>query len=435
MRRPIATLLLLGTVAAPAAAGLDDYVRAADASFAWKQAGSRSTDAGTVHEIDLTSQTWRGIPWTHTLRIYQTPDTPYPDLMLLFITGGRIGEAPDAEDDQLGFQLAALCGTRVALLPQVPNQPLLGDRFEDDLIGETFVNFLKTGEADWPLLQPMVKSAVRAMDAAQQWAEGGGSPVRRFVVTGASKRGWTTWLTAAVDPRVAAIAPMVIPTLSMKRQTEHQKEVWGFYSEQIEDYTRRGLTESFNTPEGAELWKIVDPYFYLDRITMPKLQINGTNDRYWSLDSMNVFWNDLRGPSYVVYLPNAGHSLDQHREYALRGVASLVRHTAKGQALPALEWTSEAEGPEVRLEVASNPPPRDVTLWVARNDSLDFREAEWTPQERHAGAGCQEKPLRFEATAGDREYVAAFLDLTYEFDGIEYHLSTQIRQNAAVTVP
>ena len=51
----------------------------------------------------------------------------------------------------------------------------------------------------------MVKSAVRAMDAVEQCVEREWShKVETFTVTGASKRGWTTWLTGAVDPRVTA---------------------------------------------------------------------------------------------------------------------------------------------------------------------------------------------------------------------------------------
>src|SRR3954454_23897210 len=109
----------------------------------------------------------------------------------------------------------------------------------------------------------MVKGVVRAMDAVQAWAKRGDKPaVTRFVVTGASKRGWTTWLTGAVDKRVLAIAPMVIDTLNMKAQKRHALEVWGRQSEQIDDYTSRGLTELYETEAGRKLWMMVDPYAY-----------------------------------------------------------------------------------------------------------------------------------------------------------------------------
>jgi PhoPQ-activated pathogenicity-related protein len=36
-----------------------------------------------------------------------------------------------------------------------------------------------------------------------------------FLIAGASKRGWTTWLTPAVDERIVAIVPIVMPMLNM----------------------------------------------------------------------------------------------------------------------------------------------------------------------------------------------------------------------------
>ncbi len=320
------------------------------------------------------------------------------------------------------------------MLRQVPNQPLLGGKHEDALIAETFVRYLDTRDETWPLLFPMVKSAVKAMDALEQWSRRqrpGKPPVHRFVITGASKRGWTTWLSGAVDPRVVAIAPMVIDTLNMKAQKKHAQEVWGHQSEQIDDYTSRGLTEKYDTDAGRKLWMMVDPYAYRHRLAgKPKLLINGTNDRYWTLDALNMYWDDLPGPKSVVYLPNAGHALEHHREYALSGIGALFRHAVGGLAWPRLSWShADAPGGRLRLEIVSDPLPSMAQLWVASAPTRDFRDTQWhaTPLTLPASGGR----IQGEIDPPSKGFVALFGDLEYNEGEIRYHLSTQIRQSGA----
>src|SRR5256885_11934334 len=105
-------------------------------------------------------------------------------------------------------RLANALHAPVVIVRQVPFEPLFGGRREDALIAYTFDQYLQTGEPDWPLLLPMVKSASRAMDAVQRLArEQWGLAIARFTVTGASKRGWTSWLTPAGDPPAAGRHP------------------------------------------------------------------------------------------------------------------------------------------------------------------------------------------------------------------------------------
>lgn len=420
----VLTLTLATVWTLPAQAGLDGYVKKPDPAFSWTLASSKTTDGTTVHWIKLTSQVWQGIRWTHNLSIIEPKELAYPDAAVLFITGGKVGDGPRDRDLEMGLALAKVCRARVAVLPQVPNQPLLGGKNEDALIAETFVRYLETKDEEWPLLFPMVKSAVKAMDAVQAFAREQGKPVTRFVVTGASKRGWTTWLTGASDPRVKGIAPMVIPTLNIDAQNEHQLENFdGKFSEQIRDYTERGLIGKDSKPNAAELLAMVDPFTYRNRLKLPKLQINGTNDPYWTLDSLNLYWDELVGPSWVVYLPNAGHGLDNHRDYALSGVGALFRHAIGEQPFPKVSWKHDDQEGMLRLVVDSVPAPKSALVWAATSESLDFRESKWTSNP----LAPTEKMTVLKERPGSGN-IAFFADLEYEIEGLPYHLSTQIRQ-------
>lgn len=404
---------------------LDRYVAKPDAAYRWEILGRHKTAGGTVFDVELTSQKWKDILWKHQLLVC-VPEGDYArDTALLFIVGGSNGSRVALEETVVGLLLARLAKAPCAVLRQVPNQPLLGGHKEDSLIAETFVKYMTGGDEEWPLLLPMVKSAVRAMDATQEiLAQEQLAQVQKFVVTGASKRGWTTWLTAAVDKRVRAIAPLVIDTLNFYKQLPNQLRIWGRYSEQIRDYTERGLTEQLQTPRGRRLTRIVDPFSYRNRYTIPKLIVNGTNDRYWVLDALNNYWDELPEPKYALYLPNAGHGLEQHRDYAVTAVAALVRHVATGKPLPRLTWQFTYEEPELRLTVSADQPILRATLWSAFVEGLDFREAVWSPRAmEQQGDVWVGSVRRREGLNG-----AAFADLEFQMDDLRYHLSTLIHR-------
>jgi PhoPQ-activated pathogenicity-related protein len=428
----LALVPLVGFGREPLMGSLINYVAEPDASYAWTKRSEGSVLTCKYVELTLTSQTWRDIPWKHQLFLIKPAQVKADaNHALLLIGGGSWREELADPRTQIKMpgeaQLLALVAeklqTPVAILMHVPQQPLFDGKKEDEIISLTFREFLKSGDPSWPLLAPMVKSTVRAMDATQEAVKKEWDlDIKTFTLTGASKRGWTTWLTGAVDDRAAAIAPMVIDMLNMSEHIKLQKASFaGETSEQIDDY--KELDKQIDTPRGLALRKIVDPWEYRGRLTQPKLVILGTNDRYWPLDACSLYWDDLVGEKYLLYVPNAGHGLED-RSRVVAGLAALNRRVITGKPLPKIDWEFGDTGGGAKLTVTANDRPSRVRIWSAKSASRDFRDSPWTAVDAaEKGDGfAHELPAPSEGNA-------AFLGELVFAEGTddEFSLSTNVR--------
>jgi PhoPQ-activated pathogenicity-related protein len=427
--------------APPKGTPLDDYIAKADSTYSWKLVKTIPGKGYTAYLLDMKSQTWREAPevnrpvWRHWLMVVK-PDQVKHDTAMLFIGGGNANKPdPDRPNDRLVY-IAQNSGAVVAELGLVPFQPLIfnGDgveRVEDDIIAYCWVKHMQTGDPTWLPRLPMVKSAVRAMDAVTEMMageQGGKTPIKKFVVAGGSKRGWTTWLTAAVDPRVAAIVPIVIDVVNVRACSEHHYSVYGFWAQAIGDYENHKIFDWFYKPEYARLLSIVDPYSYRHRFTMPKLVLNASGDEFFPPDSSQFYFDELPGVKYLRYVPNAKHSLKDTD--AVQTILAFFRAILGDGTLPKYSWQMHKDG---ALEVRAQTPPREVNLWQATNPrARDFR---LEPEPKTLGPTYHSSPL---AAREPGVYVARvprpaegwtafFVELVFDSGGpAPYKFTTQV---------
>jgi PhoPQ-activated pathogenicity-related protein len=403
-------------------ADLAAYLKKPEPAYKWEKRSETAFNGGTVTDLHMVSQVWQGIPWEHRIQIFRPEKIEHPEFCVLLNTGGSGSDA----EMQIGMTAARSCGTIFAILYNIPNQPLYGGKTEDALVVYTWQKYLETGDDTWPLHFPMAKSVIKAMDAIQAVTrEQKQTPITSFLITGASKRGWTTWLAGASrDPRIKAIAPMVIDTLNLLAQIPHQLAAYGKPSEQVEDYTDAGMMTKLNTPVGRRLVALEDPYSYRDHLTMPKLIILGTNDRYWAQDALNIYWDGLKGPKWILYTPNTGHNLlggDFTR--VLNTLAAFAHAVASHEKWPTMQWDYTGTSGDATLTLHSDIAPQSARLFHTSAPTQDFRDSKWTsdPMIEMNGSftGSLETP--------PEGYAAIFGEATYEIGGKTFTLSTQIK--------
>jgi len=422
----------------PAKTALDDYVSRPDPHYSWKVVKEVRAKGFTAYVVDMKSQAWRTerevdrTVWQHWLVVVK-PDRVKFDTGFLLIGGGSNDRPPPERPEEMTVQIALATNSVVAELRMVPNQPLVfnGDgkrRHEDDLIAYTWDQFLKTGDPTWPARNPMVKSAVRAMDtveALMAGERGGKLAVKQFVVAGGSKRGWTTWLTGAVDPRVVAIIPIVIDVLNVDASMRHHYAAYGFWAPAIDDYEHHKIFQQMDNPKLRELYRLVDPFYYRHRLKMPKYIVNAAGDQFFLPDSSQFYFDQLEGEKHLRYVPNGDHGLDDTD--AVETIVAFYRMILTNTPRPEYSWTLEPDG-SIRVTTAQR--PAAVNLWQATNpDARDFRvetlgrKYTASPLEDQGGGvyvGKVDEP--------DRGWTALFVELVYDIGGkLPLKLTTEVR--------
>ncbi len=425
------SMLLLSSTAlvAPLAeTALDRYVARPDPAYTFTERSSKRGVGYTAYFLSMTSQRWRSASevdrplWTHeVILVIPQFGLDKTSTAVLLIDGGDNDDTPMKEVNSAIGALAVARGAVIAVVRQVPNQPLFftdearNPRKEDAILAYSLDKALDTGDMEWAVHLAMTKAAVRAMDTVQTFAARKGKTIKDFLVLGGSKRGWTTWLTAAVDPRVRAIVPASIDMLNLGEQFNHHWEAYGFYAPALGDYVAFDLPCRTQTPEGQALLQVIDPYAYRDRYTMPKLILNATGDQFFISDSSQAYYGTLPGPKWLRYTPNTDH---KQSEDVIVAALSWMDDMLDNKISPRLTWTLEGED---TLRITTTSTPKEVRLWQATNPAArDFRlEAigpVWTSQVlKRAADGTYSGTVKKPATG----WTAFLIEATFNRSGPE----------------
>jgi len=427
-----AMLLATSPALAKGPNALDAYVARPDPSFAWKMVGPIKGDGYHGAVLELTSQIWDApkdvdrTVWKHWLTVI-VPDKVGHDKGFLYITNGDTGDpAPTKPADHFA-KLAVETQSVVAQLDDVPNQPLTfandparKARVEDEIIAYLQARYATTRDPNQLLRLPMVKSGTQAMTAVQQYLAsdaGGKLKVDGFVVGGASKRGWTTWLVGAEDKRVVGIVPIVISILNVEATAIHHWRAMGYFSPALQDYVdARLIPDMIGKPGLADVNLIEDPINYQDRDTMkiPKYVINAVGDEYFPPDNTRYGYSKVAQPKRLRMIPNANHSMDGTD--IMESITAFHEAILNGRPIPDYAWRVRKDGAivvrpkgnptEVRLWQGTNPKARDFRL-----DTIgkSFTSTVLQAQKDGTYVGDVPKPAS--------GYTAYFVELTYPSGG------------------
>eukprot|EP01084_Bolivina_argentea_P063145 115333_1 len=353
---------------------LDDFIAANDGYYSWKPTGIHETGNNSAGEYDMylinmTSQMWlnstyvnRPIWWHYLWIIMPHPSTDIinTDYATIVIQGG------DNNDTSINYNskwiktaqfIATSTKTIVGLVSNVPNEPLLfyNDpqqiyRHEGSLLafaeyefGQLYqINSNSSYKYQWVIEFAMTKAVIKAMDTVNAFIyQHSNHNVTRFGVSGGSKRGLTTWLTAAADDRIKLFMPVVMDMPNTHTSMHHMYKAYDGWTYAFSNYYVMNITKDTDSDWTYSWYNATDPLVFFDRYTdKPKLIIDGINDEYFMPDD-SYYWYDQLGTvsnKFYQMIPNADHDEAGQNDVTAPTLASFIHVYLNDIKLPQLTW-------------------------------------------------------------------------------------------------
>jgi PhoPQ-activated pathogenicity-related protein len=400
----ISALSVLGGVASKkvySETALDEYVWAPDDSYSWSEFTDREvlegrnllgTKSWKGYTLNMTSQRWLTDDdfspesdakslWWHYLVVIVPDTVKFDRNASMWVTGwSQTSGFPTAHDEDifLAAVLAMETNTIMGCLFQIPNErtifaadPLQKSRSEDAVIAFTWDHFLNNpDQPEWLLRFPMVKATLRAMDAMTEFVNKKfpeeSYQLDYYTIAGASKRGWTTWDVGAVDPeRVVAIVPIVLDAINFVDVEHHQWRSYGGWSWALVDYYEMNLMERFDDPNMLKLQQEVDPFFYKERLTMPKLVVNAVLDEFQQPDDLAYWWKEMPEPKRFIMTPNAEHSEATGILEIVPAISTWINYLLKDWKVPEFTWDISTETGKITATLDGEGEVHEASMWYA----------------------------------------------------------------------
>jgi PhoPQ-activated pathogenicity-related protein len=362
---------------------MEDYISSTKNEFSYEIEDIIYEEEWTGFHIKMISGEWldskkvENTDWWHYLDIV-IPKEIKTDTGIMFIDSGAEDETYFRLDStSIGYALKAK--SIIVNIHNIPFQPInfldseQESFYEDDLIAFAWNQFLEKGakqkDIEWLPRLPMTRAVVRAMDLAQEIAFQNSVSLNDFVVSGASKRGWAAWTTAAVDSRVIGVVPMVIDMLNLVPSFENHFRSYGEFSPAVQSYINYDIQDWMDTEEFKTLLSYVEPFSFKENFTMPKYIINAGSDEFFSTDSWRFYYDKLPGDKLLRYVPNTNHSLNGR--YLNDDLLSYFYRIINDIDMPTLKWDLSDNNLNVAIDYEGN---YNVSIWSAKNQNgRDFR--------------------------------------------------------------
>ncbi|EON3205899.1 PhoPQ-activated protein PqaA family protein [Salmonella enterica subsp. enterica serovar Infantis] len=395
-----------------------------------------------LQRFNLNSQTWspQGVVsperWQNGVDIY-IPDSAREKNALVVINNNGSGTpvAPTNFNEEELSRIAIATRTVVISVSNVPNQVLsyqgvttpLG---EDNSVAYSWKLFIGDTHKyqDASLHIPMAASVSQAFRLAKK--ELTQQNINKFIVTGASKRGWAAWLTALSDPDVGAVVPFAMDLLNTQKSLEHMYQSYGknwpvaFYP-----YYNQGIDQQVGTDKFARLMRLEDPLTYLntdmgDRLKIDKYIINASGDDFYVPDNSHFYYGLLPGSKSLRVVPNSTHN--GILSVAEQSLITFVNRFQEKQKLPEITENVQSRGDgKKELVVNFSEKPVAILQWTARNPAArDFRYAcDIKYNSVPVSLATGDNTLSISLTTPDSGWQATYIEATFT-DG--YVATTQV---------